>query len=269
MLLLGATVALSSLVSLLDFFGLLDGIPWLNDRIPTLTLLAVGLVAGYIISERRTQLESMHTDLSKGIQTILNTNKESAHLVIEALQGVEVRRFDSVHAVLQYTNERLRQARVQIDDLSWHAIMSPDDRFEQTRVESEKHWELTGKIANRMPYREVFIFNRRGRIDKFKLRIDENAPGYQCAYYEKTNVPLIQFMIIDKQEVVVLSGEYPYLAIQDPRLVNLFMKYYEDIWEKATKLKDVRGVYWKEVERLLAHFETRERLNGRRPPTGL
>jgi len=52
-ILLSITVILSGLVSILDFLGVLDSVSWLAGRIPTLTLLVIGLMAGYLIIERK------------------------------------------------------------------------------------------------------------------------------------------------------------------------------------------------------------------------
>jgi hypothetical protein len=40
-------------ISLADFFGLLDSMPWLAERIPSLTLLMLGVITGYLILERQ------------------------------------------------------------------------------------------------------------------------------------------------------------------------------------------------------------------------
>ena len=46
--LLGATAVLSIVISFLDFFGLLEKIPWLNLDISTLSLLLLGTVALFL-----------------------------------------------------------------------------------------------------------------------------------------------------------------------------------------------------------------------------
>ena len=46
-------------ISILDFSGILSGIPWLSNRIHVITLLAVGLILISIAIERRLSLESI------------------------------------------------------------------------------------------------------------------------------------------------------------------------------------------------------------------
>ena len=44
---LAATAIICITVTLLDFLGALDSIPWLQDRVPVLILLSVGLIASF------------------------------------------------------------------------------------------------------------------------------------------------------------------------------------------------------------------------------
>lgn len=50
--LLGTTIAISGIVALLDFLGVLDSIPWIAERVPIFILLLVGSIAAYLILER-------------------------------------------------------------------------------------------------------------------------------------------------------------------------------------------------------------------------
>ena len=118
-LLLGATAIISGFVAVLDFLGLLDGIPWLAGRVPTLTLLVSGSVATYLVLERRNQLESMQKESSQQIDRLERALIESTTTIIESLQGVEFRKFGNGNELMQYVNRRLRQAQHQVDDLSW------------------------------------------------------------------------------------------------------------------------------------------------------
>lgn len=247
-ILLVVTVALSSLISLLDLFGVLDGVPWLRDNIPTLTLLTVGLLAGYILIERRTKLETIVNTL----QDSVDTNQLAAQRIIESLNGVEVRSFENVSQCMQYVNRALRAARVQVDDLSWTAALGSSDDLESAVTESLRYQQQVRLTAAKLPYREVLIFNKEERKDRLVTQIEENAPGYSCGYYDQTpDVPLLQFMIIDREEVIVLTGDYSYLAFRHPRLVNLFVEYYDDIWKKSRTLKRGNSVQWTEVEKVL------------------
>jgi hypothetical protein len=132
-LLIGATAILSGLISLLDFLGLLDGITWLAERIPTLTLLATGLVAGYLVLERRHQLEGMQRDTDQRIKELTKSLSQSTVTIIESLGGVELRRFETGNEMISYVNKRLLQARQRIDDLSWSPVVGLEHSLEATQ----------------------------------------------------------------------------------------------------------------------------------------
>lgn len=50
---------LSVLIALMDFLGFLDSIPWLSERIPTISLLLLGIVVSYLSLERRSKLDKI------------------------------------------------------------------------------------------------------------------------------------------------------------------------------------------------------------------
>lgn len=246
------------MITLLDFLGALESISWLDERIPTLTLLAVGLIASYIILERRSKLESIHDDLLRGVENLSKTQSDTARFVIDSLQGTEVRSFDSLADCLEYQNERVAAARVQIDDISWSPEWGMGHGLDTQEELDAEYREIITRIAQKIPFREVLIFNRPGRLEKLHKRIRDNWPGYSCAYYpEDTRIPLLQFMIVDNEEVIILSDAYPSnLAIRHPHIVKLFIDYFEDTWQRAQKLKYGKNIYWEEVERVLGESET-------------
>jgi len=77
-------------ISVLDFLGLLDGIQWLSERIPTFTLLALGLILGASVIDRWTKLDKIESML----QNVLNSQLigaqylEDSASVIRELESV-------------------------------------------------------------------------------------------------------------------------------------------------------------------------------------
>jgi hypothetical protein len=156
-------------------------------------------------------------------------------------------------------NVRVRKAKKTIDDLSWTAEIALGSELETIKEISKKHWDVMGKVSDKVAYREIFIFTApdpsgdyelRGRYEKFELRIQEDSPGYSCAYYEeRPQTPLPQFMIIDDEEVVFLTDPYPaYFTVKHPVIVKYFKAYYEDIWNKAVLIKRAEYVHQEVVE---------------------
>lgn len=237
-LLLGAIAVLSAVVAIFDFLGVLDGIPWLASRIPTLILLVVGLSAGYLVLERRNQLERMQRDYRQNTEKLTQAISQSTRTIIESLGGFEFKQFESGTELMKYINKRLLQARRQVDDLSWSYVVGLGRDLNIVQEINTEYTKRIARVSEKIPYREIFIFNRKDRIEKLKKRLEENLPGYSCAYYENTAVPLLQFMIIDGEEVIVLSDMLESkFAIRHPHLVKLFVEYYEEIWKRATQIK--------------------------------
>lgn len=237
-MLLIAPVMVSGLVSVADLLGILDSVPWLAQRVSTITLLLVGFVAGYLVIERRSVLDSSHLDLKSQMEEIAERMDTNLRITIDSLKGVETRHFTNATDLLSYVGKRLSQARISIDDLSWSPAVGLAQGLKGTRQANQIYQDRLRRAARRLPYREVFIFNKPGRLAKLQERLTENLEGYSCAYYEESSVPLLQFMIIDREEVIFLSDQYPvYVAVKQADIVRLFAMYYEVIWQHALPLK--------------------------------
>jgi hypothetical protein len=237
-ILLAITAIVSGLVSLLDMFGLLDSITWLSGRIPSLTLLMSGIIATYLVLERKNQLNELQKENRQGFQNIESLLEGSRASIIDSLKGVDIQHFKSGNELMQYINKRLGQAKQQIDDLSWSSTISLSGGLNATQELNREFAEKTSNIANKITYREVFVFNRPGRKEKLQTRLAENRAGYSCVFYEKLEVPVLQFMIIDREEVIFLTDEFETkLSVRQPQIVKLFIEYYEAIWKQAKPIK--------------------------------
>lgn len=264
LLLLLATAVISFLIALLDFIGALDSIPWLSDRIPTLTLLAVGLIASYIALERRNGFEAIF-DALRGL---FDGQKDSTRLIIDSLKGLEIRSFDTQLEFLDYFNQRLSQAMQQIDDIS----LFQDNRI--NRETSVEHFDTYLRVktdkVKRIQYKELLKLNSSYTPEILKLHVAE--AGYWCAYFEhKSDIAPQRFMIIDDEEVIIF-GNLPTsnLAIRHPRIVRLFKEHFEEIWQGSWKLKYPNNVLWDRVSQILGDDETNqlyERISDDRRPT--
>ena len=66
-----AIIAVS--ISVFDLFGMLDGLPWLANKLPTINLLIVSLVAGYLAIERSHTLAGIQASIVDGVDQIINS----------------------------------------------------------------------------------------------------------------------------------------------------------------------------------------------------
>ncbi len=260
--LLGATAVLSIVISFLDFFGLLEKIPWLNLDISTLSLLLLGTVALFLAIERRNFLEGIEEELNSGMNAILTKSEENTRHIIDSLSGVAVRRFDKLYDGIAYSTQRLSEAKISVDDTSVSPIVGLDGHLPQNVKKSVEYRNKTALVAQKIPYREIFLFNRptSTRYEKLRMRLDENAPGYSCAYYANPpEMPLLQFMIVDGEEVIFISDQYKTsLAIRHPIVVQLFKEYYEEIWKNATIIKLSTKINQNVVDKIFSGWQDKK-----------
>ena len=97
-------------VALMDVTGLIDANSWIAQRVPALTLLAVGFVASYLIVERRNKLDTIGDTVEARSKEILEGISSASSRTIEALNGVEVRSFASSAEIVTYASECFRKA---------------------------------------------------------------------------------------------------------------------------------------------------------------
>lgn len=250
---LGGVVLISAFVSIADFTGLLDRNYWLIQRKETLILLLVALVATYLILERRRHLERLSVDNKKGFENLTGIIEKNTSTVIESLAGVEFKTFANNTELMNYIVKQLRNAKESVDDLTWSCSLSLRQHLPVQKKVEEAYQSRIREISKRLQYREVFIFDRKSRIEKLKRRLGENTEGYSCAYYKSSEIPPIQYMIIDKQEVVFASAVFPIkCAIGHPRLVAVLSAYFEEVWRRAIPLKLGKQVFEDEVNSVLS-----------------
>jgi len=244
---------LSAVIVLLDFVGALSKIPWLANRVPTLTLLLLAFVAAYLVIERRKHFDEHNRRMETSHSAVLQSLTRSTTTIIASVSGVQIKSFSDNTQLVSYIAKRLKEARHTVDDLTWSHKLSLVQHLPAQKKVEEKYQQRIAEISEHIQYREVFVFNKVNRVDKLNRRLQENSSGYSCAYYHPTDIPLVQFVIIDKKEIVFAGDVFPSkCAIRSPHLASLFQSYYDEVWEHATKLKEGQEIKWEEVNRVLA-----------------
>jgi hypothetical protein len=257
LVLLGATAVLSIGISFLDFFGLMDGISWLNIDISTITLLLVGMVALFLAIERRNFLEGVEERLISGIGELLEKGDKNAQHVIDSLNGVAIRKFDNLSDAMIYVNQRLSSAKTSVDDTTFNPVRSPEWDLPHYRTQTREYYARAAKKSSKIAYREIYIFNRQSHIDNLKHHLEIDEPGYSCAYFpEKPKMSLLQFIIFDGEEIALISDQFStLLAIRHPQIVSLFKEYYETLWKEAIIIKEGARIYKDVVSRITDEYD--------------
>ncbi len=230
-ILIASSAAVSLVIGVLDLTGLLDASSWIAQRVPSLTLIAVGLVASYLVFERKVAQETL--------RAVTN----SAERVIRSLDGVEVTVFGSGADCWTHMSERFRDAR-RIDDVTWWGLV-PRPRSRTDKDTWQKYQDTISKVARQptVVFREVASFrSMKDLVEREKERLlDEGSVGYNLGYYkarESDDPPHQGFVVIDGEEVVIghTRGQV-WLSVKHPDIARWFSAYFEDLWEGATKLK--------------------------------
>lgn len=233
------TVLIALVVAVLNLLGIAP-----PSLVQTLSLSVLALLVSSILGLRHR--------IENATEKISQVQKDSAHFIIESLDGVETVTFPSEVDCLKYITERISQAEIRIDDLSWS--VGSHGSHPLSPALNENYLTALNDAIQRVGFREVLIFNTPARVEKLRRRIADNWFGYSCAYYdiETAKTPLLQFMIIDEREVIFLTDAYTSnLAIRHPQIVKMFVEYYNDIWQKALKLKEGNKIYKERVDAIL------------------
>jgi hypothetical protein len=267
---LSGVALISAFVSVADFVGILNKTSWLVQRINTLTLLSISLVAAYLVIERRRHLERLSLDNRNGFENLTKIIEKSTSTAIESLKGVEFKTFANNTELMTYVVKQLKNAKESVDDLTWSHRLSLRQYLPVHKKVEDAYQDCIGEISKRIEYREIFIFNKMSRIQKLKRRLDENTEGYSYAYYKSSEVPPIQYIIIDKQEVIFASAVFPIkCAIKHPKIAELLEAYFEEAWRYATPLKLGKQLFTDEINKVLSKADFMDNQSDNRNNSGL
>lgn len=243
-----ALIGVSSIaIAIIDFWDLDSVLPFLSGKISTLSLLVLGMIASYLVFERKSKLDKIETIVSDGFETTMFS-----------LQGGPIKLFSDSGELYEYMTQRISNAQKSIDDLTWGDITSTV-KTKQQDLAFTKYFNATRKTLNNknIQYREVMSFPKEGklrneRITRAEQMLNSNYFNYELGYYDfehKGSPPLIQFLIIDNKEAIIafyrarvlpLEGSLHFSTFH-PLIVRFFRDYYDVIWSGSIILKRAGG----------------------------
>lgn len=228
------------IVTVLDFFNLFGtSFPFDKAGLMLLSLLSIYLVTNHFHNQKSLNQLDFKVETIKRLPDSQITIYENSVKIEAALGG----------AILN--------ARKSICDFSWKNRISTD--FD-TKTRKKSHSNLESSIKNaasHIRYREVFIFNDKRRVEKLKRRIRENIDGYSCRYFKKdSDIPRLQYVIVDDEEVFYFasSSSSPLCSIKDPRVANIFLAYFEEVWNTAIPIKEGKVIHTEVVDYIIDKF---------------
>lgn len=201
-------IPLSLILIIANFLGWLNGIAaldWFKDNSVSI-LITILLAILYFIIKIFEKKEEMHDALVKGMK---NQNETIKKVILSSLNAPYILEFNTEDEFKEYYISKISQAKTKIDDLTWSHKVSEHQHLKYMK---EKEKLLGNKIdyaSSNIIYREIFMFNAPSRIEKLKNRLIENKSGYHCScYFDDTNLPRIQYVIIDGKEAIFTSKAF-------------------------------------------------------------
>ena len=181
--------------------------------------------------------------------------KESVSSIVESLNGVEKKKFNTITEVDNYVAQRIHSAKISVQDLNWQDFRLPSaSNSQQNRKITDDEIDVSIKSfcsrrrnkqeINKSIYEEIFTFPPSNRINLAKIKKHvEYGKIYCCSYYEtleELKFPKLQFVIIDSSEVIFVSSEYKgnFCAVKDKRIVNICSNYFMQARELSIMIKE-------------------------------
>lgn len=190
--------------------------------------------------------------------------RESAQTQEEGI--VEVKSFSDSEELYRYVSKRIEQAKKQIDDTTWGPLTAElTTSIDKEAFEDYLEAMISVCKKGTVVYREVMGFhpnkNMKDRIGRAERMLKLNLFSYHLRIYEypvDKVPPLLSFMIIDSEEVILAFYRSPYmpiegeirLSVKNPKIVRMFQDYYNTIWHGAKRIKQGNSIEWTEYDDL-------------------
>lgn len=237
---LGVIALVSIGLAIVDFFDIFGEI---SPNYPLFTLFLLAMIGLHLILSNISQ-EDFRSNTNASLQSIV--------------KGItDFRVFDDSIGIESYLAKRILEAKKSVCDLSWKSKISEGFSASDRQLSHKYMDKCIAKISERVPYREILMFNDPRRVEKLKRRLSEKKGGYSCRYFrENTPIPRLQFVIIDDEEIFFFASaaDSPLCAFRSQELCRVLRSYYETAWSQATPIKDGPKIYDKEVEFILKTY---------------
>lgn len=229
---------LSILIAALDFSGALHSIPKLADWVQSLTLLAVGTVAGYLALERRNYLNRMHLDSMLRIDMLSETMKNGFSDTVSELQGVKVVPYRTPEDAYIHLAELVEKAKHHIELASFGTSPS-------RKNEGAKRWIGAVREAAKkdVHFRYICTFQDQARFEHVQLLKEPEAECFFVRYFpsDLQVPPMLNFLAVDSQEIVAMfpsvDNQPPvWLSVRNREIIDLFEQYFGVLWRGSKEI---------------------------------
>lgn len=214
----------------------------------TLFSLLIGLTLAAL-----TQLFDIQARMTASSEKLENLSVEGIEKAIRSLGGVSVIRFKDSQHLYEHAAKRTREARKTIDDMTMG--FTEREHTPAAQKAFERYLETIHAVCSKstIAYRELMSFPSFSHFERAEVMLSKNYFGYRLKYYEyihEKEIPsVIQFMVVDSEEVIIAFYRSRWLpvereirlAIRHPDIVELFQDYYDTLWQGAKTLSNNRN----------------------------
>jgi hypothetical protein len=224
------------IISILDFSGALDSLPWLSQRIPIMTLLTVGLVALYLVSQQNRNLKGSEQkvrtmDYVEGYTELRKKVRNAKKEIVILTQY----RFGWEEGKHNWAPERLNSQERKDFYIELQTKLNREERnkdFKFTKIVGIPHNHQLNEIFEYDPlYVQnckfvVSMYKRKG-VESTQLRVSNMNFGNSIILIDQTFAHIsfdIQYHDDSKYEApfVMLVDDPTSLAIQ--RLIDIYIR---------------------------------------------
>ena len=230
---------ISIIYAILDAMDVIKNIEWLQGKALDLVLLLLANVVIFLVSSYLSSIKTVEEEMFNLVEKYLPDSVNRVEELINHIQEFQAIVFKDIIDLERYQIREMKKCKTQILDLSWSNRISARHDSKRDKEVDKEYEDLIDEVSNRITYKEVFIFNAKGRREKLARRIKANTSAYSCGYYSDSQMPLLQFMVLDSHIVIFASSRYrKNIAIENEQIADLFIAYYDDIWEHSKKIKE-------------------------------
>ncbi len=206
--------------------------------------IVAGLIGSFVLWEALQWKE-----YSSGIEKLLENKLEEYHLKIRGLLDStstnQILRFNSSKESYEYLTTRIYKAKLKILDVtmgpSIYRELKNLPEYRQNFAKAKK--ELLKK--NEINYKHIAIINNVSRLKRIEEELNYSKKYFVGLLNSTDDIPKISFYVIDDEEVIIGALNmydptkiYHDIAISNPDIVELFVRYFDLLWDKHCEIID-------------------------------
>lgn len=242
-LVLIAISILAIAVSLAEIFGVLENLTWVEERIPLITLVFLGIAIPYLVL-RTSPIPPTIEEITDSFDSRI----EGLHSELRSTREFQIQTFNKLEDFYYYIADKLNGATNKVDDITWGSLTAYKTEAQEDAYGAYVTAMHTACQKRTIEYREISSLSDQHYFNRAIEMIQKGYQSYDLGYFDiaKVPFPLLSFMTIDSRELLgwfyldrsgINYAREVYVAINDPVIVKVFEGYFESLWNPTHKIK--------------------------------